>query len=198
MQHQIFTISLLSENLIRSVIEEGKEGEGFLNLGALAHGIGRLKGFYDETIEWMKLDGKIANLAWDRHVHKQLNHLLIEIEEFFEAEDGEDSEELADALIVLCDLAYANGVPIFAHEVHDTDTHIQTEGIDFDAEEIYTYIADLMDTYRKQGALSAACVHQLVDGLVCLAFSFGIDLLPAFYAKCEKNLSRPQKYGTAK
>ena len=191
----------MTAETINKTIEHALAGDTFdVDLAELCHSIGRLKGFWHDTLVLYNMGGKIGDLAMQAHIWKQFHHLLNEyVLEFQPLASGVFTgvsvetmyEELADVFIVMCDLAYIHGTSLYAAWMLDIPDMV-FEGIE-------KRVNDMTDQFRKKGFVNP-------NSFLPLAWeifeALGGDptrpiLLSAILKKCQKNMNRPQRYGIA-
>lgn len=167
-----------NENIVLEM-SRWQAGASDVNLSLCAYPVMRRKGFWDEA---EVLGGEYLQC----HINQQLLHLFIELVEWHETHNA---DELADILIVLCDLAGGLGHSIYSGQVLP---------INMTDEPLELAIQRVANNWRKRGQVESASWRLCGEAIAREAHEWKLDLPHEFQKKMEHNMQRAMHYGTSK
>lgn len=160
-----------------AMLDQFAAGQNAVHLDEIVYPVMVSKGFW--------LGTGASKPAFDAHIDKQLLHLFLEITEFSESGDYEP-DELADVLIVLCDLAGGLGQPILGFWLEP----VKASG------GLYSAARRIGNQWRKTGRVEPLAWRMMCETIARIAEAFGYDIRAEFVRKMRTNMGREFLYGT--
>lgn len=155
------------------------------NLSYICHSIAVDKGFYSPD----KTPKELYAITW-----RQLCHVIDELNEYVTAQTYETAtEELADIIIVICDLLGAYNIPVYtAQELPNVEFMYDDDHVMF----IMSKIGEISNIFRKTGVLKYQLLLDIMTHVAAIIeYQQSQDWLSVVIYKCRKNIGRDKGYG---